>query len=66
MSNGLSQRAARRDPDGSAELGRWQQGEGSAASDAASDTVTGLPFMQVELPSRRWYIEAVGDRAAAE
>jgi hypothetical protein len=66
MSNGLSQRAARRDPDGSARLARWQQGESSAASDAASDTVTGLPFMQVELPSRRWYIEAAGDRAAAE
>ncbi|MGB2824299.1 MAG: hypothetical protein WBF17_25215 [Phycisphaerae bacterium] len=67
MSSGLLNRAARgRDPDGSAQPGRWREEENSAACDPASDTVTGLLFMQVELPSRRWYIEAVGDAPAAE
>jgi len=67
MSGDVTHRAGRhRDSDGSARVARWHEPDSSAASDAASDTVTGLPFMQVELPSRRWYIEAAGDRAAAE
>jgi len=56
------------DPDreGPAPLSGRPWRETPAVPDAASDTVTGLPFMQVELPSRRWYIEAATERAAPE
>lgn len=42
-------------------LGRWDRAKDAGVGDAASDTAAGFPFLQVELPSRRWYIEASAD-----
>jgi len=54
-----------RDAEGSAASAKWR----SAPNDrngTAWEPSTGAWHLQVELPSRRWYIEAAGETSAAE
>ena len=56
----------RNDPDGSVPVGGGLARDGSLQHDGAFDTLFGMPFKDVELPSRRWYIEASSDRAGGD
>lgn len=66
MSSGLRDRAAGgRDAEAQAYSLKWAQPPKRPADRAAgSDMTGGVLSSQVELPSRRWYIEAVGESAA--
>ena len=67
VSNGfISNSKWRNDPDGSVPVGGGGAQDDSFSHDGAFDTLFGLPFTDVELPSRRWYIEASSDRASGD